>query len=436
VVDSPGVDSPGASAFGRLAAVCRCVASGALLCAMACGGAVGSGKSPKAGNSATDSGATPSADAGRTAAKTGDAGPPPMSKRQACLAYLRAQQNRTNECEGLAPFDDSQLPFYDQCPDLVFADGSTRTIEGTLACAETWKTFPCEDLRNDRWPACSVGGTRTPGMSCLFRAQCQSDECNATGTSCGTCKMLAAKDGDCSDQNDVACPMGQHCASSRCVDSMTSPLRDAGASCTASTDCKPGLHCFEQSSSMSACEPLPPAGQACAKIASSLFCADPARCNASLVCQTPPQSGEACAMPGDTSTGTPFCTTGAYCNPEHVCARLPGAGEACAKNASGVGNLCSTDTLCAQGMCGPRLGPGEACHPVRGNDRFQGDCTSGLFCSCDDTSCTTGSCLTVLPEGASCGARNSRCENGTACLTGTCVAPDSLGLFMQRCAGK
>jgi hypothetical protein len=44
--------------------------------------------------------------------------------------------------------------------------------------------------------------------------------------------------------------------------------------------------------------------------------------------------------------------------------------------------------------------------------------------------------LTILPEGAGCGARFTNCENGTACLAGSCVAPDSLGLLAQRCGGK
>jgi len=328
------------------------------------GGSVGgAGAAASGGTGAGAMGGAPSD------GSAGDAGATLVSsKRHACREYLTAACERRAECSGPSGLD-SCLENLALCPDYLFSDGSTRTVQGTLECAEAWKTLPCQSVQTGIAPACSTAGTRQPGETCGFASQCQSLVCAGTDVGCGVCLRLAALGESC-DGVEVGCAAGLRCNLGSCETVPWSP-DDVVVPIAAGEACRFGDVCV--------------AGYACLKDPPDDTLADSR-------CQIPPGPGEPCVY---NAVGGIACASDAYCSPSasgtRTCMRWPAAGEPCASNSS-------VSTLCA---------PGDQCE--------------------------SRICIGTLEEGESCGAANTRCAAGTECTGGRCVASDELTIFAQLC---
>ena len=329
-------------------------------------GAAALGGSPGAGGASASGGAT-----GNGGAAAGGAAPGGPGLLSACLAYVDAYCSRSIEClvdtayTGRACFASQEY-----CPDLLFSTGSTRTREGTLACAEAWKTFSCDDFAVGKSPPCATPGTRTAGETCLFHMQCASASCtvgNAPGQ-CGTCRGLATLDGPCS--NTIACPDGQECPGTTCVNSRPMfwmPPSAAGESCSQYTGCLTGYACLKETATLGA----------------------PAHCT------VPPAAGATCGI--DVSSVIPVCADGLGCGAGNICTVPPKAGEPC--------NGATYQTCDKDASCDTKIGRCVATSPA--------DLPRG--------------------EGAPCGQAIGRCVPRTECRNGTCVATDALTLFTDAC---
>src|SRR5262245_50481453 len=136
------------------------------------------------------------------------AGSGSLGQTEAWMAYAMATCRRSDECAGRT--DPDAYPCSSNCPDIMFAPGSTRTVDDLLECAAIYPTWPCADVAAERFPPCVTPGTRQVGEPCRFSSQCQSLECNLVGATCGTCARIATGTEDCT-LPDVACAPGYLC---------------------------------------------------------------------------------------------------------------------------------------------------------------------------------------------------------------------------------
>jgi hypothetical protein len=409
---SSGSDNkPSASAAGGSAITAgNAGASGA---SAAQGGAAALGGGANQAGSANPSGGT----AGGTVL-VGD------SKTEACIAYAIAACTRAELCSSRTSTDCLVQSF--ACPDLVFSDGSTRTVASVKACAEQINTFPCDKIVAGYLPDCVSPGTRMGGESCSFASQCASLECDSPNHgSCGTCKAPVVSGGACSP--DVACAPGLRCgASATCEVAPPDPDVPAGEG----EPCGPGPQCFVElyCSATKICTKEPTLGASCKDshlCPSGSYCAtDTFKCTAS------PPVGSACASDGD-ETG--YCTN-AYCL-ANVCTALPALGAPCMVDPTTSqpeefsctdGGHC--DTSLATPVCVASGAPGATCVA-------DGDCNAGLRCLCTDLShCPAPICIQLRYAGESCGAPGMVCHPGFSCTNGNCQPRDSQGTF-AACPG-
>jgi hypothetical protein len=135
--------------------------------------------------------------------------------------YATAWCLRTHQCLGTPPeligANCAQISLH--CPDVSFSDGSTRTPEGLLDCAEQIATYDCDAWNIDVLPECVTPGTRGPGEACIFSSQCQSLAWSGSADSCGACLRFATDADDCNDATVVTCEPGDACDSDtgRCL---------------------------------------------------------------------------------------------------------------------------------------------------------------------------------------------------------------------------
>ncbi|HEY5375945.1 MAG TPA: hypothetical protein VIK01_19835 [Polyangiaceae bacterium] len=339
---------------------------------------------------AAGSGGNQAAGGAGTAGSTGTAGASPFggdTEVDACITYLQAACQRRSECMQSDP--SSCFASSSGCPDMYFSEGSLRTVAGTKACAETYKTFPCAQLLAGDIPSCVTAGTRAAGQSCSFPSQCSSLSCTIdNGSKCGLCAIAGPAGADCS---------------------------------VAGVVCNDGLRC----NAAQVCEVIPPStrytakeGQPCT-IAdgcadTSLFCQTNA---ATPVCTKYPTLGMSCA-----DSGT--CFGESYCQNGQTCVALPAIGEPCAGVAGTSGSgLCAKNATCAAtGMCVAKSSIGAPC---TSNDQ----CSIDLSCVCSDTTCTSPVCTQLRYSGQSCGTPGLSCHPSFTCTNGVCQPITLHGVF-------
>jgi hypothetical protein len=359
------------------------------------GGASGAGASGHLGGAGAQGGA------GVTGGEGGSA-PRAESLLSACQAYLEAACKRRLECG--ADSRSSSLGCFataEFCPDWSFSEGSTRTLESTLSCAEAWATLPCDDVLRYMSPSCATPGTRAGGEPCAFGAQCASMRCTGSPITCGTCLEAAATSGDCDP--DAACPSGQECASGQCVDSLPDPSVDnepkgPGELCSAAV-CPEGYACIREGDTVS------------------------------TRCLVPPAVGEPCAP--SIHVASPACGPGAYCAGGSLCTLLPGPGEPCGVGMHASQLYCHLDAYCTAGLCQRRADVGEAC-TLDADQYVQGTCLEGLRCDCLVSPCEGATCYEPRFEGETCGGHR-RCVLGMECIDGICAATDEQIRFHAVC---
>lgn len=353
------------------------------------GTSAGNAGTGSGGASAGGSGGSIASGGGAGAAGTGGAGGGPVatgSLRYACREYIRAACERREECTGQSL--EGCLTVMDRCPDYLFSEGSSRTRESVLACAEVYRTQPCEEVTANRPPACATAGTLAPGSTCLFNSQC-AGECNGQG-SCGQCVSRAPEDGACG--LDTGCQPWQYCDGSLCVDNGTTVEGDRlpGAACT--LGCITGYVCARSSAAgESSCLPEPAAGQPCYYEAYD-----------------------------DGFGGNGQCGRYFYCDASFTCQPLPGQGEPCAPDLGGEPR-CRAGA-CESGTCAVLDTPGVACSTSSSTA-----CGGDTRCQCPtDEACAEGTCVYVREEAEGCTGQHDRCASGTVCSQGACVATDQL----------
>jgi hypothetical protein len=420
---------------------------GALACGSSSGGGPASGAagSPGAGNagavvnagagsggagagnsSAGTSGAAGSANGGVGGAVFGD------SKAEACIAYVSATCARREECEGRSSTADCLLNGFN-CPDVVFSDGSTRTVAALQACAAAYKTLPCDKVLKDELPDCVTPGTRAEGAACTYASQCATLECKfAPAANCGVCAKLA-KHGDACTAADVDCDTGLVCTAGVCVYD-GSILATVGDSCQTDTDC-PGLDCASGSHT---CVAPPTLGMSCAE---HKHCSGLSYCEGtSLLCTALPSAGAQCGYDA-AYKNLQDCAYDSTCNPQLQppsanCAKIPGIGEPCLKNTDNGETLpeCADGAYCDTTLTSPQC---VALHTVGGScSASRNECAPGLDCRCPDggASCMPPfTCIAYRFKGEPCGTPGAICFPSFTCTNGACQPIDSNGTFAKEC---
>jgi hypothetical protein len=383
--------------LGSLAAALGASACGATPGNKASPGAAGSaamtagnGGASGSGTGAAGSGGNHAGGAG-TAGMTGTAGASLFggdTQVDACLFYLQAACQRRSECQQTDPkacFLGSAVT----CPDAYFSEGTTRTVAGSKACAETYKTFPCAQILAGDLPSCVTAGTRAAGQSCSYPSQCSSLNCTVGGgTKCGVCAIAGPAGADCSVAG-VVCNDGLRCNDAHVCEVIPPSTRYSakeGEPCTVADGCAD----------------------------TSLFCDN----NVAVpVCTKYPTLGMSCL-----NTGT--CFGDSYCQNGQTCVALPAVGAPCGgATATSSNGFCAKNATCsATGMCVAKSSIGVPCVT---NDQ----CSSELSCACTDTTCASSVCTQLRYSGQSCGTPGMSCQASFTCTNGVCQPITSHGVF-------
>jgi len=319
------------------------------------------------------------------------------SPTEACIAYVVAQCLRRQECQGDPSSIQSCLLNASACPDLMFSNGSTRTVSSLKACTAEFATYSCEQLNLGFVPDCTSAGTRAPGQACAFNSQCASLSCDRPNQ-CGQCASLGELDADCSGVG-MACKPGLSCdrSTKRCATyvytSPDDPRFAKGMACTPQTGCNAGLYCA-----------------------------------ATGVCALKPTVGTSCA-------DAPSCGDDSYCAlADNFCTALPGFGAPCGMGTGGD-SFCPSGAACwlfdTSWTCMPLGGSGTTC-------QLEEQCQAGLSCACADgtSDCAKRSCVTLGLTNAVCGVAGAACHPSFTCTAGKCQPRASQGLFDAACPGN
>jgi hypothetical protein len=364
------------------------------------------------------------------AGSTQPSDPSATTETTICRQYFEAICARIRECD--APtFRPCESPA-DLCPDALFSEGSTWTIDDVNSCIDTWKTQSCDDLMVDQWPACSLrAGERGDGSACVFDAQCQSATCiggiiPGYQLTCGRCAQPLARDSAC-DQT-TGCPHGQHCESNLCVDLLPQVNVDAGSqpvepACDDTKPCLPGQECR-----MGSC-----VGVREAPLPLNAPCSEFTKCEDGLVCEielVPDDEDEpdvgTCQLKGTiggpctpTFVATGACEEGGTCDgrPTGQCFPLVEVGGSCGYKQCVEGAFCQVlgiDEIESY-LCYERFDEGEQCYI----EDYDFVCKDGLECNCPTPGCQEPVCVAVGQPGDACDQANP-CAAGLTCRAGAC----------------
>jgi hypothetical protein len=362
--------------------------------------------------------------------------PPDLTETEACAAYVLSVCERRNECLGTT---DNCLDSIAYCPDLLFAEGSTRSANSTWQCAQVMRSRSCEDVVTGRTADCVSAGTRALGESCIAAAQCDSLQCSGSPLECGRCIARRKHGESCSLA--LPCVPGLVCGSAgTCVEPSRENLdeklarapRALGESCVGTERCVEGTYCkLEGESAVGRCAPEVPLDTECDSTAA---CGPTAYCSIeSMKCRVLPSVGARCG--NDISLNVLiWCDAASYCNDEtERCTALPSTNEPCATNEQldEIPTLCDATNYCDQTRepptCVALEGPGRPCEA--------GSCRAELTCACEDAACASRTCVRFRGFGESCSDVGDRCPpNISNCVDGRCRPNPSQGLFARMCA--
>jgi hypothetical protein len=310
------------------------------------------------------------------------------------------------------------MEILDDCPDIVFSPGSTRTVEGLLACSNEIEAFSCDQWRLGLRPECVTPGTRQLGETCLYHSQCASLRCSARNT-CGQCVAPIAEGQSCAEL-PFACADGLGCVNDEtCLTPTLDPIQEY-------------------------MDPDP--------IAEGGACAGTDRCVVGTSCVDPEADGTgACEPPGtldmpckpSIASAAEYCESGLYCDGEHVCRTLPTEGQPCAAltpdfHGCAAGFTCDAQT----DLCATQLPVGSACtnylqcveNKCRSPGNDYNDCIDDPeFVALGLPQYTDCICSRPRYEYQDCVAGIDTCETATECTEGKCTAVDLIGLFAAAC---
>jgi hypothetical protein len=353
------------------------------------------------------------------------------------MAYALAVCSRGRQCsDPTAPFPNPEcLRVAESCPDLVFSPGATRTVEGLKACAETYRTLPCEQAKADQLPACVTPGTRSQGDACVFASQCSSLTCKNTG-GCGQCALLVGQGESClGDDVDCQVPLACNTDTYTCEpqEIVSKPIPGANEACMPGSLCQLGYYCKATGVDTGVCTPEPALGESCA---GPVTCASGSYCRSDFVCTAMPGAGEACGA--DAFLGYPWaCQEPLVCGSNAKCQPLPKKGEPCIvfsestdRGRCELGLRC--DLSATPPVCQGPGKPGASC-------TSSSECEALSTCLCPEAQpdCTTGmTCVATHFAGQSCGDGTAKCHAAFECLAGKCQARALQGLFTESCGAQ
>jgi hypothetical protein len=354
------------------------------------------------------------------------------------MAYVFESCRRKAECAGQPATGCIELTL--DCPDIAASVGSTRTAESLAACAEEYKTFPCEQVNAGELPSCVTPGTRQGGEPCLFNSQCSSLSCSADVDQCGACDTLVGENEDCSVAG-VACDFAFVCdeTSQTCVKPVVTAPDEPGSegdACASGPDCGYNLDCDPDSKT---CVPFPSLGMSCAKPRTCSF-EDGSYCEVDgLTCKALPAIGLPCGVDGFTGTAG-YCADGARCRRTSAsagtCEAPAAVNEPCfidPETQDADSSSCAPNAYCdtsvSPARCAERQNAGESCSAAGAV------CQSGLNCLCanNDPACASKVCGRLRIDSQSCSAPGDVCHPGFGCTGGVCVPIDSQGLYDAAC---
>jgi hypothetical protein len=310
---------------------------------------------------------------------------PPPTAIEACRAYVQAFCDRFVECG--QPLGSCEV-YFGLCPDYVLGNGSARTIDSVMACAQVRRNQACSEVKDGITPDCASAGTLPANAPCHFNQQCASYSCVGGGLgTCGYCSTPAAPDGGCG--GNVTCGVNETC-NVTCKPRNTTPALKAGDTCPADG----GIGCqFDEPCSATTpqaeagvCQGGAAIGAACRyRVSSAQALCDDSTCRdagSPKSCSGPHALNEACG----TSVGVD-CQVGLYCDNAiaGTCKARRAANETCGVTAG----RCLEEHYCAfttatTGTCKPNAKIGEPCPnvPVDGGiGGYAVSCVTGAGCA-------------------------------------------------------
>ncbi len=359
---------------------------GLVLLTAACSSSVNTSSKDAGTDSATadgavDSGTATDSTVPDSGSPPGDSGPGgdsamPGDAGGACAAYAMADCNFFQACEpGVLQANWGTLAacmtaMETTCTGAIGVTGSGFSESLATACgaALVTSTAACANGPIPRgvpkMGVCTVVGAGAGGSSCGIAAQCATDDCELTGTTCGVCTSPGSAGTACGPGTGVTCAVGLAC----------------------------GLH--------NTCTTYVPIGMPC-DLGVSTTCTEGADCvvadgGTTGTCQAEGvTAGVACSPDGN---GAPRCwnNAGFFCNSAKMCEPIVyGAGGAtCGTQDGGAAvDLCAGGT-CVAGSCVATVTAGNPCTVGAG------ECVAGTTCA-DTNGGATGICTAA---NTSCGA--------------------------------
>lgn len=372
-----------------------------------------------------------------------DSAPPPTTK-SACEAYVRAACARRVEC-GLPAPPSSCEALVAYCPDFLFGSGSTRTIEGTIACANERRVQSCDEIQRGIQPACATPGTRQGGEPCHFGGQCLSHACSSTfgasPFSCGTCWTLRAADAGCPDRGET-CGPNRECTDPTvgCVPIPVPARLPAGSPCSLDAGAEAGVAACPGIAPCTAATPQATTG-ACNEPPSTGPCLFRVGRSTASVCAVaatcfrvdPDSASGECVPPGDKDAlcgagyGRRPCAEGFFCTDvdKGTCQPLHKANESCTTTSQCERTLYCERSSGGVGICVSRPALGGACGVTSNDAGMQWSIACPTDSTCTRVATGDGAFDSVCQRsgaiGAACGTPTEGCFGALACENGSCV---------------
>jgi len=389
----------------------------------------------------------------------------------------------TNDGDCVGCLHTSQCPSGDICLDTqcVPSCGGGAACTGGASCCnggcvdEGTNPNDCGGCNNPCATGSCLGGICQPPAGCSTNGctngnLCCNDVCVGSETiaHCGSCTNICNSDDTCNNGTCVgsimttcnggpACFGSETCCDFGCTDT-TSDMNNCGG-CNEPCECPPGIECACVDSQ---CVGMGPPqcfnGQICTGNDSCCDngctdtntdpnncsqcgfqcatgdtcvqgnCTAPANCDGGPVCtgleqcckmgctdiDTDPNNCSSCGnvCPANNTCIAGVCTPNANCNGGPVCT---GVNQCCA---AGCTNIDTDTSNC--GSCGNACGAGAMC--LGGVCQIPPSCHGGPVCTGTETCCGQG-CTDTTTDPINCGACNSPCPTGNACVGGVCKAP-------------
>lgn len=316
----------------------------------------------------------------------------------------------------------------------VCSGGGCVCPAGTFDCNGT-----CVNRQTDENNCGTCGNDCGSGETCnagICQTDCAAPTPNRCGADPGTCTDVMTDEVNCGAcagaPTAESCGAGENCIGGNCECVAPTP-NDCNGTCT-TTQTDP-LNCGTCGNACPAQTPLCSGGQCLADCGGTTpnncsnqctnTMSDPANCGA---------CGTTCPTGGVCTNGTCGCPAGAplQCGngPTAYCTNT----ETDPDNCGACGAVCNDN--CSNGECCPsgQVGCNGACVDFDSDVNNCGGCGAAFACgageSCTNGQCTcafgtedcSGTCKFTDTDPQNCGACGAVCPNGTACVSGGCVA--------------